>query len=211
MAIICSERTGTQKCQRRPDTLYVRAVRPSTRYYYRSSGESAKNPCSTESPANDSPKRQAHGRPCPRHTTARRRSTDKTRESSATCAARLRRASATDAAEACRSRHRTSWRATCYAVCPAAARPSRPSGSRGKPTSSSVHALARAAYILGWLTILLGLFAGIPAIICGHLALRRANLSLIPEQVKRKARIGLALGYIVSFLWLLLIIWIMSS
>lgn len=86
-----------------------------------------------------------------------------------------------------------------------------PAAVAGKPTSSSVHELAKAAYILGWLTILLGLFAGIPAIICGHLALRRANLSLTPEQVKRKALIGLTLGYILSILWLLLIIWIMSS
>jgi hypothetical protein len=74
------------------------------------------------------------------------------------------------------------------------------------PASSTAAELANAAYVLGWVAVLLGLLAGIPAIICGHVALQRASQDWIPDAVKRRARIGLALGYILSFLWLALII-----
>jgi hypothetical protein len=66
--------------------------------------------------------------------------------------------------------------------------------------------LAIAALVLGWLTIVFGLLAGVPAIICGHMALRRASGVSAPNVVTRRARTGLALGYIVSFVWIALFI-----
>lgn len=88
--------------------------------------------------------------------------------------------------------------------------PARPAAARvaAVPVSAgpSAAGLARAAYVLGWLTVLLNLLAGIPAIICGHMALQRANQSGTPAAIRLTARRGLVLGYTLSFLWLALII-----
>lgn len=69
-------------------------------------------------------------------------------------------------------------------------------------TAQGVHRLGTASLVLGLLGILLPLVAGVPAIICGHLALRRADPVWTPERLKRRAQWGLALGYLTSLAWL---------
>lgn len=65
-----------------------------------------------------------------------------------------------------------------------------------------VKRLGTASLVLGLLGIVLPLVAGVPAIICGHLALRRADPVWTPERLKRRAQWGLALGYLTSLAWL---------
>lgn len=80
-------------------------------------------------------------------------------------------------------------------------------GAAGGPLATQraaqgVRRLGTASLVLGLLGILLPLIAGVPAIICGHLALRRADPVWTPERLKRRAQWGLALGYLTSLAWL---------
>jgi hypothetical protein len=75
--------------------------------------------------------------------------------------------------------------------------------------NAPVDHLAHAALVLGWLGFLFGLFTGIPAIVCGRRALKRADPIWTPARMKRRARWGLTLGYItttLSFVLLLVIL-----
>ena len=65
---------------------------------------------------------------------------------------------------------------------------------------------ARNALTLGVLGIILGFLTGLPAIIYGHLARRRINTLPAPSRVRVQAAWGLALGYLTSITWIIIIL-----
>lgn len=94
-------------------------------------------------------------------------------------------------------------------VMPSPQSPSGGSGLRARGTSApakqraiAAARLATAALVLGLLGILLPIVAGVAAIVCGHWALGQADPIWTPEQIKRRAQWGLALGYLTTILWL---------
>ena len=65
---------------------------------------------------------------------------------------------------------------------------------------------ARYALTLGLLGMILGFLTGLPAIIYGSLARRKINPHLTLARIRRQAAWGLALGYLTSIAWAIIII-----
>ncbi len=67
------------------------------------------------------------------------------------------------------------------------------------PSQGSTPTITLVAFILGILALVLGCFTGIPAIICGHIALSKHKLN--PAlQGRGLALAGLVLGYVITLL-----------
>lgn len=65
---------------------------------------------------------------------------------------------------------------------------------------------ARNALTLGLLGIILGFLTGLPAIVYGYLARSKLNPHLTPNRIRAQAAWGLALGYLTSIAWAIIII-----
>lgn len=89
-------------------------------------------------------------------------------------------------------------------------------GSSGPPPipyatdAGKTPGLAVASMILGVASLLLGLLAAIPAIICGHLALNRIKKDRI-QKGRGMAIAGLILGYVVALISIVSIIYLVQN
>jgi hypothetical protein len=70
------------------------------------------------------------------------------------------------------------------------------SSSDGGHANRTQSVLTQWAFVLGILGIIpLGAFAAVPAVVCGHFALRKVRDLSNPAPLRKKARLGLILGY----------------
>ncbi len=81
-----------------------------------------------------------------------------------------------------------------------------PQQSIRRTSGINIERLSTAALVLGLLSVIAAFFTSIPAIVCGHLALRQADAVWTPRAIRRRAQWALGLGYMATIAWLVVVL-----